>query len=342
MFFLYGFSLAHSQPDSRDSVIIESKTVKPGAGTPTVYVRVFFTNKDTLAAFSLPLLESSTTGGAYLILSRPRTYSGVVHPLTTTLQYYQPFNGNNYNDASPDTIGIWGIWDPTNKTGTGEPPNLTRKAFLEIKFDTIRSNNGTVELDSTRIRDNVISFFTQSGSQPTVPVPVNFVKGTITVDGTPPSVTVTNPNGGESVPKPCPYTITWNATDNIGVTGIEIRLDRFNDGVFEQQIANLSSNPGSYNWTPGGTNSTHAKIKIIASDGAGNSAFDKSDNPFLITTYCLGKADTVFDINKDGVSSLVDVILVINSVYAETEESSLDLSKDYIQSMLIALFSESP
>ncbi len=119
-------------------------------------------------------------------------------------------------------------------------------------------------------------------------------------DPTPPSVTVISPNGeeggpGEYVSKcPCPkFTITWNASDNVGVTSIEIRLDRFNDGVFEQLIANLSGNPGSYDWCPTGSNSNNAKIKVIARDGCGNSGSDVSDNVFTIGSSCAAKVAAI-------------------------------------------------
>ncbi len=123
-------------------------------------------------------------------------------------------------------------------------------------------------------------------------------------DPAPPSVTVTSPNGGEYVSKsPCPpFTVTWNATDNVGVTGIKIWLDRFNDGYFELQIANLSGNPGSFDWAPTGTSSNAAKIKVIAYDGAGNSSSDVSDGAFRIGPYCYVKPAVIlptFDLDQN-------------------------------------------
>jgi hypothetical protein len=43
-------------PDPRDSVIIESKTVYPGNGPAAAYVKVYITNKDTLAGYTLCLV----------------------------------------------------------------------------------------------------------------------------------------------------------------------------------------------------------------------------------------------------------------------------------------------
>ena len=63
-----------AQPDPRDSLILESKIVAPTAGTGgVVRMRVWITNKDSLTAVTMPLVESSLLGGAYMTLARPRT-----------------------------------------------------------------------------------------------------------------------------------------------------------------------------------------------------------------------------------------------------------------------------
>lgn len=181
--------LASAQtPDPRDSVIIESKTVNPGAGAPAVRVKVSITNKDTLANVTLTLVERSISGGAYMTLAWPRTYDGVVTTLTSALSAWRILNKQGYNSASPDTFLLALVYDPLDSS-TKEYPNPTRKPLLEIKFDTVRANLGTLELDS-------VLFQRGSGGQlrtgfVTAGEPyernVNFVKGTVTVaDPSPP------------------------------------------------------------------------------------------------------------------------------------------------------------
>ncbi len=126
-----------AQPDSRDSIIIESKTVLAGVGTPAVYVRVFITNKDSITSLVLSLVERSLSGGAYMTLSWPRTFNGVVRRLTTTLQGVTGVNTQRYNGISPDTFVVASFYEATDQSL--EPPNLVRKAFWEIKFDTVFS-----------------------------------------------------------------------------------------------------------------------------------------------------------------------------------------------------------
>ncbi len=163
-------------PDPRDSIIIESKFVQFGVGSPATVVRVYITNKDTLGAIGLCLVEKSISGGAYMILSQPRTFQGVVNQLIPTLPDFQTFVGNRYNNVSPDSFAIASY---RIALAGEEPPNLTRKAIYEIKFDTVRtnSNNGKVVIDTCRIIENWTSLCKPNGED----IKVNFVKGTITV-----------------------------------------------------------------------------------------------------------------------------------------------------------------
>ncbi|MCI0404762.1 MAG: DUF4962 domain-containing protein, partial [candidate division Zixibacteria bacterium] len=144
-----------AQPDPLDSVILESKIVAPVAGASgsgVVRMKVWITNKDSLTYFTLPLIETSTSGGAYMILSRPRTFNGVVVPLTGTLRFFAASNMARYNSTSPDSFLVAAGFDPSDPA-TIEPPNSARKPVWELKFDTVSSQAqvGTVEFDSGRV-----------------------------------------------------------------------------------------------------------------------------------------------------------------------------------------------
>jgi hypothetical protein len=171
-----------AQPHPQDSIILESKTVYPGAhpGSATdtaayVYLKVYITNKDSLSAIHVALIERSFSGGAYMTLAHPRTFNGVVSRLTNTLNGSVFTAMSKYNSTSPDSVLIAGLFDPLNDA-TVEPPNLTRKPFWEIKFDTVFNHPGTIELGTGVVVN-------PSGFTNTVPddLPVNFVKSVITV-----------------------------------------------------------------------------------------------------------------------------------------------------------------
>lgn len=180
------FSPVFSQPpDPRDSVIFESKATLPGAavnGTDTaamLYVRVWITNKDSLANFSLPVVIRSLSDNAFGIIGRPRTFDGTASRLTSTLGATLLFAGNRLNGTSPDSATWAGFFDPLDPA-TVEPPNSIRAPFWDLKFDTITvdsSQTGQFEIDSIRIMNVSVQFVDLLGGM----IPVNFIKSVITV-----------------------------------------------------------------------------------------------------------------------------------------------------------------
>lgn len=172
-------------PDPRDSIIIESKQAvpgfHPGAATDTaayLYLKVFITNKDSLSSLTLAVVERSTAGKAYAVLGRPRTFKGVANRLTSTLGgslVLNAGNGNMYNSSSPDSFLLAAVYDNLDPANI-EPPNAVRKAFWEIKFDSVLDKPGTFEVAGGRVVQP--SGFTNLFPKD---VPVNFVKGVVTV-----------------------------------------------------------------------------------------------------------------------------------------------------------------
>lgn len=99
------------------------------------------------------------------------------------------------------------------------------------------------------------------------------------VDIQPPSVTVSSPVAGEEWKKHTSKSIFWTASDNVGVTQIEIKLSRDGGSTYPDILLDTSSpemylennNNYKYIWTvPANKKTDNAKIKIIAYDSAGN------------------------------------------------------------------------
>ena len=101
-------------------------------------------------------------------------------------------------------------------------------------------------------------------------------------DGSAPSVTVTAPDGGEVWYVDSFFDITWVATDNVGVTSIDILLSTDGGATFPTTVATEEANDGIYSWEVPATPTTEARIKIVADDGSGNSGEDASDADFEI------------------------------------------------------------
>ncbi len=110
-----------------------------------------------------------------------------------------------------------------------------------------------------------------------------YVTPTTVVDNTPPEVTVLAPNGGGSLTANAPFSVTWSATDASGIAGIHI-YQSIDGGATYTPVALGLENTGSYPWVPANRPTTAALIRVVAIDGATNSAADASDAVFAIVS----------------------------------------------------------
>jgi hypothetical protein len=99
-------------------------------------------------------------------------------------------------------------------------------------------------------------------------------------DTTPPTVRVIAPNGGERLAPGSIFRIRWEASDNVGVSSVYIRL--YQEGVMRVIIADNPPNTGYYDWTVPNRHGSNYKIVVIARDAAGNFGEDASDGTFEI------------------------------------------------------------
>jgi len=97
-----------------------------------------------------------------------------------------------------------------------------------------------------------------------------------------PTIAVTSANGGENWFIGSSQSITWTASDNVGVTSVDIYLSRSGVGGPFETIALGQPNSGSYPWTVTGPATSNAYIKIVAHDAANNTGTDLSDASFFI------------------------------------------------------------
>lgn len=123
-------------------------------------------------------------------------------------------------------------------------------------------------------------------------------------DTTPPSVTVTKPNGGETFTANLPTNITWTATDVGGsVASVDIFVSLDNQATY-QQIARGLNNSGTYSWVPADRPTAQARIKVVATDINGNSTNDVSNADFSIVSPAFtnehGVATTLRDFDMPG------------------------------------------
>jgi hypothetical protein len=100
-------------------------------------------------------------------------------------------------------------------------------------------------------------------------------------DGIAPSVELHHPNGGEVLSVGTVDTITWNASDNIGVDSVALEYS-INGGADWSYIASPAASETLYEWTVPPTPSTICLMKVTAFDAELNFAEDESDSFFEI------------------------------------------------------------
>ncbi len=110
---------------------------------------------------------------------------------------------------------------------------------------------------------------------------------------------VTSPDGGESWAGGTAYNITWTTIDiNKDIADIEYSSD---GGSTWNSIASGVGDTGSYSWTVPSIDVPTAKVRVTATDKAGNSTSDESDADFTIDSTA--PVVTITDI-ADSVNSL--------------------------------------
>ncbi len=97
-----------------------------------------------------------------------------------------------------------------------------------------------------------------------------------------PHVTVLDPNGTETLYADETYTIRWQATDNVGVTSIDLAYSTDGGVTYPHVIATGEANDGAYPWMVPPTPATQCRIKVVAHDADGNTAEDVSNADFTI------------------------------------------------------------
>jgi beta-lactamase superfamily II metal-dependent hydrolase len=152
------------------------------------------------------------------------------------------------------------------ETGSGVAPNPT--------WDHV--SNGQVKISATwqpagvdTIRGNgFVDTFINSGAAG---------------DVTAPSITLNAPNGGETWYATVQMNhVAWTASDDVGVTAIDLEVSVDGGQTFAYVIATGLPNTGSYDFVPELPLTDRARVRAIAHDAAGNLGSDTSDTDFTI------------------------------------------------------------
>ena len=100
-------------------------------------------------------------------------------------------------------------------------------------------------------------------------------------DTEPPIVSHIYPNGGEELTTGEVVDVIWTATDDSGVTSVDILLSTDSGATWSETVVEGIANSGTYSWTVSEGASAECRIRVIARDGVGLAAYDDSDDDFL-------------------------------------------------------------
>ncbi len=113
----------------------------------------------------------------------------------------------------------------------------------------------------------------------------------ITVDTTPPSVSVLSPNGGESYNAESTQLVTWTATDASGIARIDIFLSEDGGSTYRAMLIG-EPDDGEQNLFIPNYPGIASRIMVAALDSSGNYGFDTSDGDFTIIATLPGLVPT--------------------------------------------------
>ncbi len=100
-----------------------------------------------------------------------------------------------------------------------------------------------------------------------------------------PSVTMTSPNGSEDWKAGSQHALTWTASDNVGVTAVDLALSFDGGTTYPNNIATGLANSGSFSWTVPDTVSASMRVRATARDAANNATSDASNASFTISRW---------------------------------------------------------
>src|SRR5882762_3579413 len=227
--------------------------------------------EDTSAPYSVPWNTTTASNGSHTLTAVARDSLGMLwtsDPVTVTV----------FNDTTPPTVSITSPASGTIVAGTisvtasaSDNVRVVGVQFLldglnagtevtaapySVSWDTTSASNGSHSLTAVA-RDAA------GNRTPSAPVAVTVSNGA-PPDATPPAVSITSPTSGASVSGT--VTVTANASDNVGVAGVQFLLDGLNVG------AEVTAAPYSAPWdTTTASRGSHT-LTAVARDAAGNRA----------------------------------------------------------------------
>lgn len=198
----------------------------------------------------------------------------------------------NWLNATQPKIGVISV----GNNGYGHPTSaaLGRLHSAGVKTYWTETGNGVAPLDGWDKVSNgqvIISATWEPGGVDTVRGTAfadTFTNsGSAPPDVTPPLVAVTSPVGGETWKAGSTHAISWSATDDVGVTSVDLAYSTNGGAMFPNAIATGIANSGSYAWQVPNTPTVSGRVRVTAHDAMGNAGADSSHADWTIDRWLI-------------------------------------------------------
>jgi 5-hydroxyisourate hydrolase-like protein (transthyretin family) len=212
---------------------------------------------------------TSTSNSAYADMSNNNFIIGSGTSITVT----SPNGGENWQRGTTKTI----TWSKLGSPGANVKIDLYKAGVFKQTIVASTPNDGsqtwTIPAIQTLGTDYKIKVTSTSNGAYTDMSNNNFMIGS------PTSITVTSPNGGENWQRGTTKTITWS---KLGNPGANVKIDLYKAGVFKQTIVASTPNDGSQTWTIPWTVPIGSDYKINIKSVSNSAYGDLSNNYFKI------------------------------------------------------------
>jgi hypothetical protein len=276
-FDITGSTTALDSPNIGTSDLDAAKTVNRfwtlgAAGTPS------FTAFDATFQFDPADVDAGATPANFVLRRYASGSWSALTPGTLTATSSQATGVTGFGDFAIGQTASFTITASAGALGSITPNGAVSVPYGGNQSFTIAANAGNVIADVLVDGASVGAV----ASYPFSNVTTNHTIAASFTDVTAPLAAITSPNGGETLTLGTTTSLTWNASDNVGVTAVDLLLSETGAGGSYASIAAGLANTGSYAWTVSGSPTTNAFLKVVAHDAAGNTTTDLSDAAFAL------------------------------------------------------------
>ncbi len=137
--------------------------------------------------------------------------------------------------------------------------------------------------------------------------------------GLSPTAYLRNLRGGQTLTPGDNVDIRWISDDDVSVSNIDILLSTNGGLTFPTTIVAATAPDGTHTWTVPNLYAPHARVRIVARDGSGNTGFDQSPADFVINgTPCPA------DFDLSGGVDIPDIFAFLSAWFAQDPSADID------------------